>query len=45
MGINYYSRLVLGSDLQPTCYPGETLTTMGYALHADGMLEVCKAPL
>lgn len=40
MGINYYSRMVLGADLEPACYPGETLSTMGYALHAPGILEV-----
>eukprot|EP01024_Parvocaulis_polyphysoides_P044946 TRINITY_DN4169_c0_g1_i8.p1 TRINITY_DN4169_c0_g1~~TRINITY_DN4169_c0_g1_i8.p1 ORF type:complete len:465 (+),score=48.02 TRINITY_DN4169_c0_g1_i8:12-1406(+) len=39
VGINYYSRGVLGVVLNPVILPGEIQTDFGYAMHAEGLYD------
>lgn len=41
IGINYYSR-VIASSTGPTCYPGEIMTDMEYAIHAPGIYDAIR---
>jgi len=42
IGVNFYSRGVLGMFLQPACFPGEEMTEMPYAMWPRGMYECLK---
>lgn len=42
-GLNYYSRGLFDWKLSPATNPGEVMTDMPYALHAEGLFTACNS--